>query len=65
MCGYTLPYDNTEGITQRLQTVSPHLVMLDDVQPANFYALANKLVKVSFQISVYGLWAFTPSVNIC
>ena len=48
MCGYTLPYDTVDEITLRLQDISPHLVMLDDVQSANFYNLAYKLIKVSY-----------------
>lgn len=44
--GYTLPYDELSDIRQRLTEVAPHLLRYDDLEPANFFALAEKLIKV-------------------
>lgn len=46
IAGYTLPYDELSEIRQRLSEVAPHLVRYDDLEPANFFALAEKLTKV-------------------
>ena len=46
IAGYTLPYDELSDIRQRLIEVAPHLLRYDDLEPANFFALAEKLIKV-------------------
>lgn len=45
--GYTLPYDELSEVRERLKEISPNLLEYDDLQPANFFALAEKLMKVS------------------
>ncbi|XP_064401362.1 NADH-ubiquinone oxidoreductase 75 kDa subunit, mitochondrial-like [Halichondria panicea] len=45
--GFTLPYDELPGVRKRLAEVAPHMVRYDDLQPANFFALAGKLLKSS------------------
>ncbi len=51
--GFTLPYDELPGVRKRLAEVAPHMVRYDDLQPANFFALAGKLLKVSAYYAVY------------
>ena len=46
--GYTLAYVNDEisEVRERLGEIAPNLLQYDDLQPANFFALAEKLMKV-------------------
>ena len=44
--GSTLPYDELSEVRERLSEVAPHLTRYDDMEPANFFALAEKLLKV-------------------
>ena len=59
IAGYTLPYDELSEVRERLNEVAPHLIRYDDIEPANFFALAEKLLKVqchwnrSYIIHVY------------
>ena len=46
LTGYTLPYDELPEVRARLLEIAPHLVRYDDLEPANFFALTNKLMKV-------------------
>ena len=46
IAGYTLPYDELTELRERLNEIAPHLIRYDDIEPANFFALAEKLVKV-------------------
>ena len=46
IAGYTLPYDELIEIRERLGEIAPHLTRYDDIEPANFFTLAEKLVKV-------------------
>ena len=45
--GHTLPYDDLPELRQRLAEVAPHLLRYDNVEPANFFSLVQKLVKVN------------------
>jgi hypothetical protein len=44
--GETLPYDEISEVRERLGEIAPNLLQYDDLQPANFFALAEKLMKV-------------------
>ena len=46
IAGVPLEYEELDEIRARLGAVAPHLVRYGDVEPANFFALAHKLVKV-------------------
>lgn len=46
IAGYALPYDELSELRERLQEIAPHLIRYNDIEPANFFALAEKLVKV-------------------
>ena len=46
IAGYTLPYDEISEVRERLGEIAPNLLQYDDLQPANFFALAEKLTKV-------------------
>ena len=46
IAGYTLPYDEISEVRERLGEIAPNLLQYDDLQPANFFALAEKLMKV-------------------
>ena len=46
VAGYTLPYDEVAEVRERLMEIAPNLLQYDDLQPANFFALAEKLMKV-------------------
>ena len=46
IAGYTLPYDEMSEVRERLSEVAPNLVRYDVLEPANFFALAQKLMKV-------------------
>ena len=48
--GYTLPYDEVAEIRDRLNEIAPSLLQYDDLQPANFFALAQKLMKVRDEV---------------
>lgn len=50
IAGYQLPYDEPSELRERLQEVAPHLIRYNDIEPANFFALAEKLVKVCLHI---------------
>ena len=45
--GYKLPYDNLQDLRSRMKEVAPHLVKYGDLEAANFFALAAKLLKSS------------------
>lgn len=45
IAGYTLPYEELSEVRQRLAEVAPHLTRYDHYEPANFFALAEKLMK--------------------
>ena len=49
IAGYTLPYDEISEVRERLGEIAPNLLQYDDLQPANFFALAEKLMKVNFR----------------
>ena len=49
--GNTLPYDELHHIQARLEEVAPHLVRYGDMEPANFFGLAHKLIKVTLVIT--------------
>ena len=49
IAGVPLAYEELDEIRARLGAVAPHLVRYGDVEPANFFALAHKLVKVRGQ----------------
>jgi len=46
MVGVTLPYDNLNEVSSRLEEVAPHLVRYGDVEPANFFKQALEIAKV-------------------
>ena len=46
IAGYTLPYDELSEVRERLNEVALHLIRYDDIEPANFFALAEKLLNV-------------------
>lgn len=46
IAGHTLPYEDPAEMKERLSEIAPHLITQGDIQPANFYALAYKLMKV-------------------
>ena len=46
IAGETLPYDEISEVRERLEEIAPNLLQYDDLQPANFFALAEKLMKV-------------------
>ena len=48
--GNTLPYDELHHIQARLEELAPHLVRYGDMEPANFFGLAHKLIKVIYFI---------------
>ena len=49
--GNTLPYDELHHIQARLEELAPHLVRYGDMEPANFFGLAHKLIKVTLVIT--------------
>lgn len=51
--GNTLPYDELHHIQARLEELAPHLVRYGDIEPANFFGLAHKLVKVIYFIAYF------------
>ena len=46
MCFVVPNYDTLAGVRERLSEVAPHLTRYDDMESANFFKLAEKLVKV-------------------
>ena len=46
IAGDTLPYDEISEVHERMGEIAPNLLQYDDLQPANFFALAEKLMKV-------------------
>ena len=46
IAGYTLAYEELEEVRQRLSQIAPHLLTCGDLQPANYFALAHKMMKV-------------------
>ncbi|XP_053554628.1 NADH-ubiquinone oxidoreductase 75 kDa subunit, mitochondrial [Bombina bombina] len=46
LAGVTLPYDDHDGVRERLQEVSPNLVRYDDVEEANYFKQATELSKL-------------------
>ena len=46
MCSVTPSYSSLEEVRVRLCEIAPHLTRYDDVEPANFFKLAEKLLKV-------------------
>lgn len=51
IAGYALPYDELSELRERLQEIAPHLIRYNDIEPANFFSLAEKLVKVQYPAS--------------
>ncbi|XP_063788729.1 NADH-ubiquinone oxidoreductase 75 kDa subunit, mitochondrial [Pseudophryne corroboree] len=47
--GVRLPYDDPDGVRNRLQEVSPNLVRYDDVEEANYFKQAAELSKLTTQ----------------
>lgn len=52
IAGYTLPYDSEEELRLRLSQIAPHLVTCGDLQPANYFALAHKMLKVFMNVVI-------------
>ena len=50
--GFTLPYDELTELRERINEVAPHLTRYDHIEPANFFALTQKLMKVSVLLSI-------------
>ena len=50
--GFTLPYDELTELRERINEVAPHLTRYDHIEPANFFALIQKLMKVSVLLSI-------------
>ena len=46
LAGFKLPYNSVEEIRDRMGELAPHLLRCGDLQEANFFALANKLLTV-------------------
>ncbi len=46
MCSETPDYSTLEEVRERLAEVAPHLTRYDELEPANYFALAQKLMKV-------------------
>lgn len=46
MCFVTPEYDSLAGVRERLAEMAPHLTRYDDMEQANFFKLAQKLIKV-------------------
>jgi NADH dehydrogenase (ubiquinone) Fe-S protein 1 len=46
VCGETLPYDELSELRSRMSEISPTLLRYGDLEAANFFTLAHKLVKV-------------------
>ena len=44
--GLQLPYDTVEDLRGRMSDVAPHFSRVGELETANFFALANKLLKV-------------------
>lgn len=49
LAGVTLPYEDHDGVRERLQEVSPNLVRYDDVEGANYFKQATELAKLVSQ----------------
>ena len=60
--GNTLPYDELHHIQARLEELAPHLVRYGDMEPANFFGLAHKLVKVIISLEVIHNFLLVPVV---
>ena len=58
--GNTLPYDELHHIQARLEELAPHLVRYGDMEPANFFGLAHKLVKVNISLKVFHNFLLVP-----
>lgn len=56
MCGETLPYDELPELRARMSDISPTLLRYGDLEAANFFTLAHKLIKV---------WRFVCSIVCC
>ena len=68
IAGVPLAYEELDEIRARLGAVAPHLVRYGDVEPANFFALAHKLVKVrgtTFCSLSACTWACFCVLNTC
>ena len=50
VAGKTLPYEELWELRQRMYDISPTLVRYGELEPANFFTLAQKLVKVSLNV---------------
>ncbi len=46
----TPDYETLAGVRRRLEEVAPHLTRYDDMEPANFFKLAEKLAKVCTKV---------------
>ncbi|KAM8933591.1 NADH-ubiquinone oxidoreductase 75 kDa subunit, mitochondrial [Pelodytes ibericus] len=46
LAGVTLPYDDQNGVIDRLEEVSPNLVRYDEVEEANYFKQATELSKL-------------------
>lgn len=46
MVGESLPYDDLNGIRQRLTEIAPHLTRYGSAEDANYFAQATELSKV-------------------
>ena len=47
ICYVTPDYETLAEVRERVTEVAPHLTRYDDMEPANFFKLAEKLAKVS------------------
>lgn len=46
VCGEVLPYNDLRDLRSRMAELSPTLVRYGDLEAANFFSLAHKLIKV-------------------
>lgn len=58
MCFVTPEYDSLAGVRERLAEMAPHLTRYDDMETANFFKLAQKLVCVRVLISHLGATSY-------
>jgi len=46
MCSATPKYSTLEEVRERLREIAPHLTRYDELEPANYFKLAEKLMQV-------------------
>ena len=53
MCSVNLDYSSLEEVRHRLYELAPHLTRYEEMEPANFFKLAEKLMKVYMCVCVH------------